>query len=572
MANFFTDNPDLVFLLQTADLAPIVRLWEGDFAEADRYDYAPADVDDAIDSYRRVLEMIGELAGEHIAPRAEQIDRTGNTLEDGRVTYAPGMQENLDLLAKAEVMGMTLPRRFGGLNFPAFIYTIATEIISRADASVMNLFGLQGIAETIHFFADDDIQQRFLPDLVNGKLTGAMALTEPDAGSDLQAVQLKAEQDGDGRWFLSGVKRFITNGCGDVLLVLVRSEPGTTDGLGLSCFVCRRCPQLRVRRIEDKLGIHGSPTCELQFDRVPAELIGERRRGLITYVMQLMNGARLGIAAQSVGIAQAALVEARKYAAAREQFRRRIDQMPPVADMLVSMSVKTQAARALTLECAYVVDLAVGAQRAVRAGDKTKRKEAKQLDRLAGFLTPIGKYYASEICNQVTFDAISVLGGSGFMRDYPLERHFRDARITNIYEGTSQMQIVAAIRGVTSGIAERYFGQLADAGAGARRPELAERLADHRRLLGECIEKYKASSVAYQDLVARHLVDIATDILVGYLFCRQAAFGDDKLTLARRWIAESTPRVHMRHERVTSGEASTLEAFETLAGPLPAED
>ena len=357
MANFFTDNQDIVFLFDHLDLARSADSMEDSYADVGQYDYAPANAAEAGEDYRRVLEVVGEISGDFIAPRAEEIDRTGNRIENNQCVRPVGMGECLDVLGKADLMGFTLPRKYGGLNFPAIVYTLATEIVSRGDASLMNIFGLQGIAETINAFASDEIKDEYLPKFCEGEVTGAMVLTEPDAGSDLQAVKLKATQDEKGQWFLNGVKRFITNGCGEVLLVLARSEPDRAGGLGLSLFICNFSDGVKLRRLEDKLGIHGSPTCELQFDDVPARLIGERQRGLVTYVMALMNGARVGIAAQSLGIAQAAYQSARAYAASRRQFEVAIEKLPAVADLLAESNMDIQAARAIAYEAAFHVDL-----------------------------------------------------------------------------------------------------------------------------------------------------------------------------------------------------------------------
>ena len=360
MANFYTDNDDIQFLFRHIDSRKLAALCEENFKFAKEFDYAPADADEAVRNYDMVLNSLGQLSAEFIAPRAEQVDKDGNKLnEDGSVTYAKGIAESLEKLAQADVMGFTLPYRFGGLNFPNLIYSIANEIVSRADASLMNIFGLQGIAETINAFASEEIKQQYLQDFAIGKVTGAMVLTEPDAGSDLQAVNLRAFQDDKGNWFLHGVKRFITNGCGDVLLVLARSEPDRSGGLGLSLFVCDRGPTVHIRRLEEKLGIHGSPTCEIFFDNTPCQLIGERQRGLVTYVMSLMNGARIGIAAQSLGIAEAAFRVARDYAASRKQFGVAIEKLPAVRDMLIDMKIAIEAGRALLYETSRVVDMEI---------------------------------------------------------------------------------------------------------------------------------------------------------------------------------------------------------------------
>ncbi|MHC5083701.1 MAG: acyl-CoA dehydrogenase family protein, partial [Planctomycetota bacterium] len=356
MGNFYTDNDDIKFLFKHMNLEKVAEMQEQGFKFANDFDYAPADATEAVENYEMVLESIGQLSADFIAPRAEEVDRQGNTLnEDGSVSYADGIADALAALSKADVMGFTLPHRYGGLNFPNTIYSMAIEMVSRGDASLMNIFGLQGIAETINFFADDKIKDQYLPDFASGDVTGAMVLTEPDAGSDLQACDLRAFQDDDGNWLLHGVKRFITNGCGEVLLVLARSEE-RSGGLGLSLFVCDRGPSVTVRRLEDKLGIHGSPTCELFFDNTPCELIGERQRGLVTYVMSLMNGARIGIAGQSMGIAEATYRVARDYAASREQFGKPIEKLPAVRDMVINMKTMIEAGRTLLYETSWIVD------------------------------------------------------------------------------------------------------------------------------------------------------------------------------------------------------------------------
>ena len=427
-------------------------------------DYGPLSAADAVDNYRRILTILGEICGEMIAPHAEQVDREGNTLnEDGTVTLHPLVRKNLDRLTQGDMMGFTLPRKYGGLNCPNLVYTIANEIVARADCSLTNLFGLQGIAETIYAFANDEIRNEYLPQFCEGRVTGAMVLTEPDAGSDLQAVRLRAYQDEKGNWLLNGVKRFITNGCGEVLLVLARSEPEIGDGRGLSLFVAERGPTVRVRHLEEKLGIHGSPTCELVFDDTPCRLIGERQRGLITYVMSLMNGARVGIAAQSLGVGEAAFRLARNYAHTRRQFGVPIERLPAVAELVTDMKIDVEAARALAYETSRVCDHENTNARVLEWGgplekDEEKRRKqlARSLKRMNGMLTPMSKYYCSEMSVRVAHNAIQVLGGSGYMKDYAAERYLRDSRITTIYEGTSQLQVVAAVRGVTSGAFETW--------------------------------------------------------------------------------------------------------------------
>jgi alkylation response protein AidB-like acyl-CoA dehydrogenase len=602
MANFYRDNDDIQFLFRHTDIGKLAAIYEENFKFSTEFDYAPANADGAIQNYDMVLDSLGQLSADFIAPRAEEVDRQGNTLnENGSVTYAKGISESLKKLAQAEVMGFTLPYRFGGLNFPNFIYSMAIEIVSRADASLMNIFGLQGIAETINAFASEEIKEKYLYDFAAGKITGAMVLTEPDAGSDLQAVKLRAFQDDNGNWFLHGVKRFITNGCGDVLLVLARSEPDRSGGLGLSLFVCDRGPTVHIRRLEDKLGIHGSPTCEIFFDNTPCQLIGERQRGLVTYVMSLMNGARIGIAAQSLGIAEAAFRVARDYAASRKQFGVAIEKLPAVRDMLIDMKIDIEAGRALLYETSRVVDMEIGCAKLLESNppeDKTEKQqlkdESRKYKRFAAILTPMSKYYCSEMCNKVAYDSIQVLGGSGYMKDYACERHVRDARITTIYEGTSQLQIVAAVRGVRSGTAEKFINELAQQQFLPELNDLLEKLAEGTEQLKSSIAFVKENSNEYMDLYGRAMVDIAIDLINGFLFCGQAstkvdmevAIADEnssakncetvsmrkrKAVVARRYITKNAPKIAALAEMIRTGDKSTFTNYQTLIGPVPAE-
>jgi len=575
MPNFFRDNQDILFHLKNTDIEEIVKLQENDFEDFRAFDYAPESIADALDSYQKALEVAGEIAGNIIAPTSPEIDQEGNRLEDGRVIYALGIRQALGLLSKADLMGFTLPRKFGGLNFPNFIYTMAVEIVSRADASLMNIFGLQGIADTICAFASEEIKEKYLPAFCTGEYTGAMALTEPDAGSDLQNVQLKAESDDGENWRLTGIKRFITNGCGDVLLVLGRSEPDRKGGMGLSLFLVERGPCVKVRHIENKLGIHGSPTCELQFDNARGVLIGDRRRGLVSYVMPLMNGARVGIAAQSLGIAEAAFRVARNYANTRCQFERAIERFPAVARMLVDMKVMIEAARSITYEATRIMDLNNLTLKKIESGGQTDkealrplRKTQRKYKKLAAMLTPFAKYYSSEMAVKVTSDAIQVLGGSGYMKDYPLEQLYRDARITTIYEGTSQLQIVAAVRGVLSGVAEEAFNELAEGNFDGPLVELAGILEKSRELLAKAVDYIKTTrSLEYTDLYARNLVDAAIDIYIGYLFLHQAKISEHKLAVAGKFIRDAYLREKSHCECITSGRKEVIADYETIVGP-----
>ena len=582
MPNFFTDNDDILFLFDHMDLAEIATVQEDGFADAKAgVDYAPENAEDAVDNYRRVLEIVGDIAGNTIAPRAEQVDRDGNRLnENGTVTLHPLVADNLRRLGQADMMGFTLPRKYDGLNCPNLIYTMATEIVSRADASLMNIFGLQGIAETINAFATEEIKQEYLPHFSSGRYTGAMVLTEPDAGSDLQAVRLKATKDEDGNWKLNGVKRFITNGCGEILLTLARSEADTTDGRGLSLFLSERNERIKVRHLENKLGIHGSPTCELVYDDAPAKIIGERQRGLITYVMALMNGARVGIAGQSLGLGEAAYRLARKYAHSRKQFGNPIERFPAVAEMLTDMKIELEAARALTYETCRVCDLENNNLRVLEFGnvtdaDELKRRKgvARQLKRVNGMFTPMSKYYASEMCVRVADTALQVLGGSGYMKDYPAERYLRDARITTIYEGTSQLQIVAAVRGVCSGTFEKWVAEHEETTyADELLADLRQKLVDAKGLILGAIEYVKQRGNEYMDFSGRRLVDSAISVMVGHLLLGHGVANERKKRVAQRFIETRMPRVRMDCERVCSGDMAAIENFDVLAGPVPSND
>jgi alkylation response protein AidB-like acyl-CoA dehydrogenase len=575
VANFFLDNDDVQFLFEHMELRQLAALYEEGFRFCREHDFAPEDAEDAVDNYRRILTALGELAADVIAPSAAQTDRVGNVLnDDGRVSYAPGITEAMTRLSQADLMGFTLPYRFGGLNCPQLVYTMSNEVVSRADASLMNLYGLQGIAETINAYADEAIKQAVLPEMAAGRKTGAMVLTEPDAGSDLQAVKVRAIQDGTGNWFVQGVKRFITNGCGEVLLVLARSEPDMADARGLSLFLVERGPRVKVRRLEEKLGIHGSPTCELFFDDAPAQLIGQRQRGLVTYVMSLMNGARVGIAAQSVGIGEAAYRVAREYASKRKQFGLEIDRIPAVRELLVDMSVDLQAARALTYHTSFCVDLEVGALRKLEGGehhaegDRSRlQQEARRLKRVNGMLTPMSKYYASEMSMRVANSAIAVLGGSGYMKDYPVERLLRDSRITTIYEGTSQLQVVAAVGGVISGLAHALVEELLNQAWPQPVVEQVDQVRGGLALLDEAVAFAKGQrGTGYLELYGRKIVDMACTLVIAGLLCGYAAVSERKLAVAQRFLATKLPELRMNMDLVCSGDEAVITRFEALAG------
>ena len=520
MANFYLDNPSLKHHLHHPLMERIVELKERGFADKDKYDYAPQDFEDAMDSYEKVLEIVGEICGDIIAPNAESVDHEGPSVANGRVTYAKGTQENLDAVRKAGLMGIAMPRRYDGLNFPIVPYIMAADMVSRADAGFENLWGLQDCAETLYEFGSEDQRQRYIPRVCAGE-TMSMDLTEPDAGSDLQSVMLKATfSEADNCWYLNGVKRFITNGDADIHLVLARSEEGTHDGRGLSMFIYdKRNGGVNVRRIENKMGIKGSPTCELVFKNAKAELCGDRKLGLIKYVMALMNGARLGIMAQAVGLSEAA------YPLDRKQFGKAIIQFPAIYEMLSLMRAKADASRAMLYETARFVDVykALDDISKERKLTPEERQELKKYSKLADAFTPMGKGMTTEFANQNAYDAIQIHGGSGFMKDYTCERLYRDARITNIYEGTTQLQVVAAIRHVTTGT---YLNQLHEYDKieynEALKP-LQSRLQAMTSKYAELVEAVAGTKdTEYIDFQARRLVEAGAHCVFGYLLLQDA--------------------------------------------------
>ena len=565
MANYYTDNKELKFHLDHPLMEKIVRLKERNFTEKESFDFAPMDHEDAMDNFDKVLDVVGEICGDIVGPNAESIDAEGPKVVDGRVIYAKGTEINIEALNKAGLMGMSLPRKYGGLNFPIVPYIMAADIVSRADAGFVNIWGLQDCAETINEFASEEQKEKYLTRVCTGD-TMAMDLTEPDAGSDLQAVQLKAVYDEkSGKWILNGVKRFITNGDGHISLVLARSEPGTKDGRGLSMFIYDKLDGgVTVRRIEHKMGIIGSPTCELVFKDAPSELVGSRKMGLIKYVMALMNGARLGIAAQSVGISEAAYREALSYARERVQFGKAIMRFPAVYEMLSNMKAKLDASRTLLYETARYVDVYKTYMHLAeeRKLEKEERDEMKKYQRLADIYTPLVKGMASEYSNQLAYDAVQIHGGSGFMKDYPVERIYRDARITSIYEGTTQLQVVAAIRGVTTGA---YLNQIRVYEAEKVSPEL-EHLRRTLIILTDEYEQAVNKVIAsddneFIDFHARRLVEMAGNIIMSYLLVldsnRDAMFTKS----AKNFIRVAKAQVKAHGEFIRTSDISDLGSY-----------
>ena len=525
MANSYTDIPEIKFHMEHPMMQRIVELKERNFEDKGKYDYAPEDFDDAMDSYDKVLEVVGDINANIIAPNAEDVDAEGPHCENGRVRYASKTYENLDATRKAGLNGMTMPRRYEGLNLPVTVYTAANEIVSAGDAGFENIWSLQDCIETLYCFGNEEQRKKYIPRVCAGE-TMSMDLTEPDAGSDLQSVMLKATYDEkEDCWRLNGVKRFITNGDSDIHLVLARSEEGTRDGRGLSLFIYdKRNGGVNVRRIENKMGIHGSPTCELTYKNAKAELCGDRKLGLIKYVMSLMNGARLGIAAQSVGIEQAAYEEALAYAQDRKQFGKEIINFPAVYDMIATIKAKLDAGRSLLYQTARYVDIYKALEDIARDRQLTpeERKELKQFSRLADAFTPLAKGMNSEFANQSSYDAIQVHGGSGFMLEYKCQRIYRDARITSIYEGTTQLQTVAAIRYVTNGtytsVINDMIAEVKENPASAAYSNYVARIEAMAQKLDQAIEYVKAQeNQDVLDFCARKLYEMTAYTIMSLL-------------------------------------------------------
>ncbi|MEG2366036.1 MAG: acyl-CoA dehydrogenase family protein [Alistipes sp.] len=572
MANFFLDNKDLQFQLSHPMMRKIVELKERGFAEKDLYDIAPQNFDDAMDSFRKVLEITGDVCGEVIAPNAEGVDHEGPRVVNDHVEYASGTVQNMQAIVAAGLGGMTLPRKYDGLNFPLVCFVVANEMVARADAGFENIWGLQDCAETLNEFASEEIKAKFLPWVSKGA-TCAMDLTEPDAGSDLGAVMLKATWcEAKNVWLLNGVKRFITNGDGDVSLVLARTEEGTSDARGLSMLVYdKRDGGVKVRRIENKMGIKGSPTCELVFTNAPAQLVGDRKLGLIKYVMSLMNAARLGIGAQSVGLCEAAYREALKYAHEREQFGKPIIQFAAVAEILSTMKARLQGARALLYETTRFVEVykqyAHIAQE--RSLESEERQEQKFYNRLADGFTPLVKLFSSEYANQLAYDAIQIHGGSGFMKDYACERLYRDARIMNIYEGTTQLQVVAAINAVTKGT---FLDQIKRYEEGEYSADMQPVVAKLRELRAQFeqmstrVETLDKECFGYKDFHARRLVESAGHIIITYLLVREASEVEDYAVSARVFCKIAESKIAEAHTYIMNSGVEDVALFKVVEG------
>jgi alkylation response protein AidB-like acyl-CoA dehydrogenase len=567
--NFFTDNADLKYHLDRLDLEEAVNILENGYQNHQQYPGAPRSYADAKDNYRLILEVLGDIAANHIAPRAAEADEQGVQYEDGQVTYADATQDGLELLRHAELMGALLPWEYGGLNLPGSMLQMMVEIISRADPGLMSIFGLQEISAVIAEYGDEEMKERILPRFARGEVTGAMVLTEPDAGSDLGVLQTRATYDeATESWRLNGVKRFITNGNADILLVLARSEEGSTDARGLSLFEIEADETVRIRRIENKMGLHASPTCEMEFCNTPARLLGKRRYGLIRYAMAMMNGARIAVAAQSVGIAEAAYREAYQYARKRVQFGQSIDAIPAVYRMLLSMRGEIETTRALVYEAGRWVDLKKAYEHLKAQGelDAEGRKRLKQADRLANVLTPLAKYHASEMGNRVCYQAMQVHGGTGYMCEFNIERHFRDIRVTSIYEGTSQLQVVAATGPLMGHALDGLLAEWAGEDYGPELDGLKRQVEETTALLNRTIDHMKeaADDRALIDYYASDLSDLALDVITSWLALRDARVSERKQELARVYIGETLPKARGRITMLQALEPAPVQSRETV--------
>ncbi len=557
MSNYYTDHPEIGFHLNHPLMKRIVDLKERNYADKDQFEDAPVNYEDAIENYKRLLEITGEVAANIIEPNSESVDQEGPHLENGRMIYASKTYENLDATRKAGLWGLSMPRRYGGLNLPNVVFSMASEVIAAADAGFQNIWSLQSCIDTLYEFGNEEQRQKYIPRICQGE-TMSMDLTEPDAGSDLQRVMLKASQDADGTWRLNGVKRFITNGDSDLHLVLARSEEGTRDGRGLSMFIYdKRDGGVTVRHIEHKLGIHGSPTCELVFKNAKCELCGSTRMGLIKYVMALMNGARLGIAAQSVGVEQEAYNEGLAYAKERAQFGKKIITFPAVYDMISRMKARLDAGRSLLYMTARYVDIYKALEDIARDGKLTpeERQEMKKYTRLADAFTPLSKGTNSEYANQNAYDAISIHGGSGFIMEYKSQRLYRDARIFSIYEGTTQLQVVAAIRYITNGTYLDIMKEMMQSEVSDDLKPLKARVEKLIALYEESVDKVKADENADEhDFLGRRLYDMTANIIESLLIL------DDATKAPALFAKSANVFVRMAEESVV-GAAAYIKAF-----------
>ena len=566
--NFFLDNQDIQFHLNKLDLREAVDLKEKDYSYHQTYPTAPRSYEDAKDNYRLLLEVLGEICATVIAPRAAEADEEGAHFNAGQVEYAAATQAAIKAFAQADLNGAMLPWEYGGMNLPETIYQMMVEMVSRGEGGLMTIFGLQEIASTISEFGDEELKRDVLPRFARGEVNGAMVLTEADAGSDLGAVQTRATYDeAAGTWRLTGVKRFITNGCADISVVLARSEEGTADARGLSMFFVERDETVTIRRIEHKLGIRTSPTCEIQYNNTPAKLIGKRRFGLIRYAMALMNGARLAVSAQALGIAEAAYREAYRYAHEREQFNKKILGIPAVSRMLLSMRAEIEAARALIYETSRWVDLNKAYEHHLAESDSkdpAAKQRLKQSSGLADAMTPLAKYYSTEMGNRVCYLAMQIHGGVGYMKEFNVERHYRDVRITNIYEGTSQLQVVAATGKLLGHALDELLDDWAKQDYGPELNGLKAQLAEANEQFKRTTDHLKEHERDVIDYFASDLTDMAVYLLNCWLLLQDARLTERKQAIAKVYIGEHLPQIHRLVEAIQAADITPLQIRETI--------
>jgi len=565
VTNYYKDNSDIQFHLKNKDLTRVISLIEDDFADRSRFAYAPRDADDALENYRRTLEIVGEIAGDFVAPRAREVDEEGARYADGEVSYPKAIRDAMARINEADLAGFILQRKYGGLNMPHTVFSAAIEIFARADASLTLLISLQALAATIEKFGSEDQKNRILPRFASGEIAGSMALTEPDSGSDLQSIMLKAVQGSDGKWRLNGVKRFITSGCEQLSLVMARSEEGSSGGRGISLFIYERNDDMKIRRIERKLGIRGSPTCELQFNNAEAELLGQRKMGLVKYTMFLMNSARLAIAAQAVGIAEAAYREANIYARDRSQFKKAIQDIPAVYEMLTNMRISIEAARSLLYETSVIVDVKEGIERKIECHPEKApdlKNDLSRYNKYSALFTPLIKRYAAEMANEVCYDAIQVHGGVGYTREFDSERHYRDARITSIYEGTTQLQVLGAVGGVVGGVVfERLNEYEHEHDFDGVKALFASAQQLRTRLEAAVSHIKEVSNPDFQEFHSERLVDMATDTIIAYLLCIDSLHSERKGKLAHLFISAAQRRVKAHLDFVLSDDVSLIQSY-----------
>ncbi|MCG8318037.1 MAG: acyl-CoA dehydrogenase family protein [Cytophagales bacterium] len=556
MPNYFTENEDLLFHFERLNLRETVQILEHNYDYATQYPGAPKDFDEAIRNYRSSLELTGDLAANFIAPKAEKVDLDGAKLKNGKVNYAQETLESYGQLARAGLTGVILPHKYGGINFPATIYMMLIELVSRADASLMTLFGYQDVGEAISKFGSPEVRERFLPPYTSGEHIGSMVMTEPGAGSDLQAIQLKACQDEDGQWRLNGVKQFISNGCGDMLLVLARSEAGSKDMFGLSLFVCPGGDKVQITHVEEKTGLHGSPTCQLYFDDAPCYLVGKRRQGLM-HVLYVLNHARFSVAAQALGMAEAAYREALSYTKIRRQFGKLIYDMPPVANMLIDMRVAIESCRSLLYAGAQWLDLRNNLEEQAeilkKEGQNTEAIKARfrEAAKITDLLSPLTKYVVSEMAVKVCYDAQQLHGGMGYMREMAVERLARDVRITTIYEGTSQIHIGACYKSVAGDVLKDFFEENESKSYPGELKVLADKMQEMRHLflaLNALTRAHEDSK--FKEAAAKESVDVYSYLYRGYLLLSEASQNQRKRHIARRFIMQSLAAAHQSLQAV----------------------